>query len=73
MTPKEFSKANNDGDDVFLCEYEYDIQWHSFKRIADIDDGEEVRAQKKMYIKIILYPYWFNFAVIEVLIYVTGL
>ncbi|XP_019155323.1 PREDICTED: origin of replication complex subunit 1B-like isoform X3 [Ipomoea nil] len=41
LTPKEFSKANNGGDDVFLCEYEYDIHWHSFKRIADIDDGEE--------------------------------
>lgn len=25
MTPKEFSKANNGADDVFLCEYEYDI------------------------------------------------
>nr|GME04333.1 origin of replication complex subunit 1A-like [Ipomoea batatas] len=41
LTPKEFSKANNGGDDIFLCEYEYDIRWHSFKRIADIDDGEE--------------------------------
>nr|GMD60704.1 origin of replication complex subunit 1A-like [Ipomoea batatas] len=28
-------------DDVFLCEYEYDIHWHSFKHIVDIDDGEE--------------------------------
>ncbi|KAK9273264.1 hypothetical protein L1049_018071 [Liquidambar formosana] len=41
MNPKEFSKANNEGDDVFLCEYEYDIHWHSFKRLAEIDDGEE--------------------------------
>ncbi|RAL43099.1 hypothetical protein DM860_009881 [Cuscuta australis] len=41
MAPKEFSKANNEGDDVFLCEYEYDVHWDSFKRIADIDDGEE--------------------------------
>ncbi|XP_011080287.1 origin of replication complex subunit 1A [Sesamum indicum] len=41
MSPKEFSKAVNDGDDVFLCEYEYDIQWHSFKRIAEIDETED--------------------------------
>ncbi|KAL5567141.1 hypothetical protein UlMin_030305 [Ulmus minor] len=38
--PKEFAKAR-EGDDVFLCEYEYDIHWHSFKRLAEIDDGEE--------------------------------
>ncbi|KAK6925639.1 Zinc finger, PHD-finger [Dillenia turbinata] len=41
MNPKEFSKASSDGDDVFLCEYEYDIHWHSFKRLTEIDDGEE--------------------------------
>lgn len=41
MNPKEYAKANN-GDDVFFCEYEYDIHWHSFKRLADIDVGEEV-------------------------------
>ncbi|XP_010247189.1 PREDICTED: origin of replication complex subunit 1A-like [Nelumbo nucifera] len=41
MNPKEFSKANNEGDDVFLCEYEYDIHWHSFKRIAEIDNNDE--------------------------------
>uniref|UniRef100_A0A5B7BJE8 Origin recognition complex subunit 1 n=1 Tax=Davidia involucrata TaxID=16924 RepID=A0A5B7BJE8_DAVIN len=41
MNPKEFSKANNEGNDVFLCEYEYDIHWHSFKRLAEIDNGEE--------------------------------
>ncbi|KAL6564726.1 Origin recognition complex, subunit 1 [Orobanche minor] len=43
MSPKEFSVAGNEGDDVFLCEYEYDIKWHSFKRIAEIDnnDGDE--------------------------------
>nr|GMC48665.1 origin of replication complex subunit 1B-like [Ipomoea batatas] len=38
---KRISQANNGADDVFLCEYEYDIHWHSFKCIADIDDGEE--------------------------------
>jgi origin recognition complex subunit 1 len=43
MNPKEYAKAINEGDDVFLCEYEYDIYWHSFKRLADIDNGEEVR------------------------------
>ncbi|EYU46264.1 hypothetical protein MIMGU_mgv1a002465mg [Erythranthe guttata] len=40
MTPKEFSNAGNEGDDVFLCEYEYDVQWHNFKRIAEIDSNE---------------------------------
>lgn len=40
-SPKEYAKASNEGDDVFLCEYEYDIRWHSFKRLADIDDDEE--------------------------------
>lgn len=42
MNPKEFVNAGNDGDDVFLCEYEYDIQWHNFKRIAEIDNSEDV-------------------------------
>ncbi|KAJ9540419.1 hypothetical protein OSB04_026925 [Centaurea solstitialis] len=41
MTPNEYAKAENEGDDVFLCEYEYDVKWHSFKRIADIDDNKE--------------------------------
>ncbi|KMT14480.1 hypothetical protein BVRB_4g072530 [Beta vulgaris subsp. vulgaris] len=41
MTPKEYAKAKNEGDDVFFCEYEYDIHWHSFKRLAEINDGEE--------------------------------
>ncbi|KAM1256124.1 hypothetical protein ACFX1Q_030280 [Malus domestica] len=40
MNPKEYAKASNEGDDVFLCEYEYDIHWHSFKRLAEVDDGE---------------------------------
>lgn len=43
MSPKEYAKATNEGDDVFLCEYEYDIRWHTFKRIAEIDDDDEVR------------------------------
>lgn len=43
MTPQEFSNAGNEGDDVFLCEYEYDVLWHNYKRIAEIDNGEDVR------------------------------
>lgn len=42
MSPKEYMKANNEGDDVFMCEYEYDIHWHSFKRLAEIENEEEV-------------------------------
>ncbi|KAI4976551.1 hypothetical protein ZWY2020_050158 [Hordeum vulgare] len=43
MSPKEFRDAANDGDDVFYCEYEYDIHWHNFKRLADIDDEPETK------------------------------
>ncbi|KAK9154976.1 hypothetical protein Sjap_002456 [Stephania japonica] len=42
LNPNEFSKASDEGDDVFLCEYEYDVHWHSFKRLTDIANGEEV-------------------------------
>ncbi|KAJ0972666.1 hypothetical protein J5N97_020625 [Dioscorea zingiberensis] len=38
---RHFFEANNEGDDVFYCEYEYDIHWHSFKRLVEIDDSEE--------------------------------
>ncbi|XP_076934868.1 origin of replication complex subunit 1A-like [Bidens hawaiensis] len=41
MSPNEYAKAENEGDDVFLCEYEYDVNWHSFKRIAEIDNDED--------------------------------
>ena len=41
MSPKEFRDATNEGDDVFYCEYEYDVHWHNFKRLADIDDEPE--------------------------------
>ncbi|KAJ9139686.1 hypothetical protein P3X46_030395 [Hevea brasiliensis] len=41
LNPKEYAKASNAGDDVFLCEYEYDIHWHTFKRLAEIDNEEE--------------------------------
>nr|AAK69447.1 origin recognition complex 1 [Arabidopsis thaliana] len=44
--PKEFSKASNDGDDVFLCEYEYDVHWGSFKRVAELADGDEDSDQE---------------------------
>ncbi|KAG0487255.1 hypothetical protein HPP92_009350 [Vanilla planifolia] len=40
MNPREFGGAINDGDDVFYCEYEYDVRWHSFKRIADVIDAD---------------------------------
>ncbi|WCJ36901.1 origin recognition complex 1 [Euphorbia peplus] len=50
MSPKEYSKATNQGDDVFLCEYEYDIRWHTFKRIAEVDndveDGEDADSDE---------------------------
>lgn len=41
LNPKEYAKAHDEGDDIFMCEYEYDIQWHSFKRLADIDNDDE--------------------------------
>ncbi|XP_062233423.1 origin of replication complex subunit 1 [Phragmites australis] len=43
MSPKDFRGANNEGDDIFYCEYEYDIHWHNFKRLADIDDEPETK------------------------------
>ncbi|CAM8974039.1 unnamed protein product [Rhodiola kirilowii] len=49
-TPKEFAKANNEGDDVYLCEYEYDVRWHTFKRLEDVnnaaEDGEEAESDE---------------------------
>lgn len=56
MNPKEYADAKNEGDDVFICEYEYDIHWHSFKRLADIDHGEEVNLQSLSRI----FPSWGN-------------
>ncbi|XP_068641694.1 origin of replication complex subunit 1A-like isoform X2 [Aristolochia californica] len=41
LSPKEYSKASNDGDDIFLCEYEYDIHWHSFKRVMEAINEDE--------------------------------
>lgn len=49
MSPKEFKDASDQGDDVFYCEYEYDIHWHNFKRLADIDDEPEVHVLKLGY------------------------
>ncbi|KAK3128578.1 hypothetical protein QOZ80_6BG0463650 [Eleusine coracana subsp. coracana] len=43
MNPKDFKGADYAGDDVFYCEYEYDIHWHNFKRLADIDDEPETK------------------------------
>lgn len=45
MNPRDFSHASNEGDDVFLCEYEYDINWHSFKRLAECDNSDMVRSR----------------------------
>ncbi|CAM8886476.1 unnamed protein product [Rhodiola kirilowii] len=49
-TPKEFAKANDEGDDVYLCEYEYDVHWHTFKRLEDVnddaEDGEEAESDE---------------------------
>ncbi|CAF1921146.1 BnaC02g48720D [Brassica napus] len=36
----EFAKASDDGDDVFLCEYEYDVNWHILKPLAELADGD---------------------------------
>nr|GEU55875.1 origin of replication complex subunit 1A-like [Tanacetum cinerariifolium] len=41
MTPNEYVKTVKEGEDVFLCEYEYDVKYHSFKRIAETDNHEE--------------------------------
>ena len=41
-SPKEYAKTSNEGDDIFLCEYENDIIQHTFKRLAEIDNGGEV-------------------------------
>ncbi|KAI9122498.1 hypothetical protein K1719_006338 [Acacia pycnantha] len=46
MTPKEFAKAN-EGDDIFFCEYEYDVHWHAFKRLAEIDNENQVKVELK--------------------------
>lgn len=48
MNPKDFFEANDEGDDVFYCEYEYDVHWHSFKRISEIDNSEEVSFLNKL-------------------------
>lgn len=48
MNPKDYYNAK-EGDDIFLCEYEYDVRWHSFKRLAEInkeEDGEAVDSDK---------------------------
>lgn len=43
MNPKDYYNAK-EGDDIFLCEYEYDVRWHSFKRLAEIDKEEDSEA-----------------------------
>lgn len=58
MCPKDFRDANNGGDDVFYCEYEYDIHWHNFKRLADIDDEPEVDAHNLLRCKTVFFEAW---------------
>ncbi|WOK92752.1 origin of replication complex subunit 1-like [Canna indica] len=41
LSPDAYKEANDQGDDVFYCEYEYDVHWHNFKRVTNIDDGNE--------------------------------
>ncbi|XP_016899376.1 origin of replication complex subunit 1B-like [Cucumis melo] len=43
MNPKDYYKAK-EGDDIFLCEYKYDVRWHSFKRLAEIDKEQDTEA-----------------------------
>ncbi|KAH0901217.1 hypothetical protein HID58_040720, partial [Brassica napus] len=44
----ELAKASDDGDDVFLCEYEYDVNWRSFKPLADGDcENDHVRKEEE--------------------------
>ncbi|XP_031742568.1 origin of replication complex subunit 1-like [Cucumis sativus] len=43
MNPKDYYKAK-EGDDIFLCEYEYGVRWHSFKRLAEIDKEQDSEA-----------------------------
>ncbi|KAJ4763126.1 Origin recognition complex subunit 1 [Rhynchospora pubera] len=39
MNPEEYQRAGDEGDDIFYCEYEYDVNYHNFKRLPDIEDG----------------------------------
>lgn len=63
MSPKEFRDATNDGDDVFYCEYEYDVHWHNFKRLADIDDEPEVYLLKLQSCETLFIEIWIIFVV----------
>lgn len=63
MDPKDYYYAK-EGDDIFLCEYEYDVCWHSFKRLAEIDkeiDKEEVSLHKVQ----LTLGCWFYFNIIR--------
>jgi hypothetical protein len=35
MTPDEYARSGQEGDDVFMCGHEYDFRHQTFKRIAD--------------------------------------
>lgn len=39
MTPDEYARSGQEGDDVFMCGHEYDFRHQTFKRIAnEFDD-----------------------------------
>lgn len=68
MSPKEYRDATNDGDDVFYCEYEYDVHWHNFKRLADIDDEPEVHLVILQSCEILFIEIWFIIMIITVIL-----
>lgn len=40
VNPREFSAMESAGDDVFLCEYEYDTAFRMFRRASERDASE---------------------------------
>ncbi|KAI5064911.1 hypothetical protein GOP47_0019606 [Adiantum capillus-veneris] len=46
MGPTEFRNSGRDGDDVFLCEYAYDPQFETFKRISDDDENGQASSDE---------------------------
>jgi hypothetical protein len=41
VSPRDFSALDSAGDDVFLCEYEYDCKFRLFRRCSERDAGEQ--------------------------------
>eukprot|EP00250_Pteridium_aquilinum_P007910 c17528_g1_i1 orf=675-3434(-) len=46
MGPAEFRSSGREGDDVFLCEYDYDPQFETFKRISDEEGDGQVSSDE---------------------------